>query len=173
MDRRQPVRLAALLAGLLLSAPAWAHEASCPVGGTDGQQVAASAGVSSERSGIIGSASFDVRANWLCCNRAAGACSDFDTSQRQGGVADAYIVSLESLGTCTVVDIDVGFKETATGTTHTVGTLTLSTTSLVIDGPRGRIVTATVNTMTGCAGGGEFADVQVNSYYERGNRGSQ
>jgi len=150
---------------VLLSAPAWAHENSCPAGGSDGDRVAASASTT-ESAGKVPSLSFDIRSNWLCCNKGVASCTDFDTVARAGGPADSYVVSLEDTGGCTAVDVDVGFREDASGVNHTVGTITLSTDSLVIPGPRGRRVTATVNTATGCTTG---VDLRLNSYYERGH----
>jgi hypothetical protein len=145
---------------LVLGAPAWAHEIECPAGGSDGQQVAASAG-QTESAGKIPSPAYEQTAYWLCCNRAAGACTDRDV----GGSASAYLVSLEDVGTCTTIDITVGFRNDASGVNHTVGTLSLGTTSLVIPGPRNRRVTAVVNTMAGC--GGDNADVRLDVLTER------
>lgn len=150
----------------LLPANGFAHEIECPAAGADGQRVAVTAGQTSESAGTVRSNSQQISANWLCCNHGAGACTDFDTMARSGGPASRYIVSLEDVGTCTGIDITVGFREDATGVNHTVGTLSLSTDSLVIDGPRPRFVTATVNTMAGC---GDNADVRVNTYHERAN----
>ena len=145
---------------LLLAAPAWGHEIGCPAGGTDGQRVAASAGTT-EVAGKIPSRSFQQDAYWLCCNPGGGACDDKDL----GGAADAYIVSLASVGTCTAVDITIGFRNDATGINHTVGTLTLTTDSLVIPGPRPRFVTATANTLAGCTAGD--ADVRLDALFQR------
>ncbi len=149
---------------LMVPIPAWAHEASCPAGGSDGQRVAITAG-STETAGKVASLSYDVRSNWLCCNTGVAACTDFDTVARAGGPADFYIVSLEDTGGCSSVDVDVGFREGTSGVNHTVGTITLTTDSLVIEGPRGKNVTATVNAATGCTTG---VDLRLNTYYSRG-----
>ena len=158
-------RVALLITALVLASPAAAHENSCPVGGSDGQRVAASAGALSPDhvAGKIPSPSFQQDAFWLCCNRSSGTCSDKDT----GGAVDAYIFSLESLGTCTAVDVSVGFRNEASGVFQTVGNLTLGVTSIVVPRPANRRIAAVVNTMTGCAGGGEFADVRVDVLKER------
>lgn len=150
-------------AALALAGSASAHENSCPAAGSDGDKVAASASTT-ETAGKIPSNSARVFANWLCCNRGVATCTDFDTAGKAGGPADRYIVSLEGVNTCTGVDVTVGFRNDASGTNHTVGNLSLSTSSLIIDGPRPRFVTATVNTMAGC---GSNADVRIDSYYDR------
>jgi hypothetical protein len=151
-----------VLALLLVAGSASAHEIACPSGGVDGQPVAASAGTQ-EKSGSVSSLSHRVFAHWLCCRHGVGSCTDFDT-YKAGGPANRYVVSLEDIGTCTGVDISIGFRNDASGTNHTVGNLSLATTSLVIDGPRPRFVTATVNTMAGC---GANADVRIDSEYDR------
>ncbi len=153
-----------ILLSLLVAGPAMAHEASCPAGGSDGQRVAVTASTS-ERAGEVASMAYEVRSHWLCCNRGVAACTDFDTVAKAGGPASAYIVSLEDTGGCSAVDVDIGFREGTSGVNHTVGTITLTTDSLVIDGPRGKNVTATVNTATGCTTG---VDLRLNTYYERG-----
>lgn len=143
---------------------AWGHEISCPTGGAEGVKVAATAGTR-DTAGKIPSGAFEIYANWMVCNRDTGAAADFDTTSRQGGAADQYIVSLEDLNTCTAVDVTIGFRNDATGVNHTVGTLSLGTTSLVITGPRPRYVTATVNASTGCTA--SEVDVRLDSYYRR------
>jgi len=154
-----------LILGLLVASAAQAHESACPAAGTDGQKVAASAGTT-EVAGKISSNSQEGFANWLCCNKGVASCTDFDTAARAGGAADTYVVSLEDTGACTAVDVDVGFKETATGVNHIVGTITLTTDSLVIDGPRARFVTAVVNTVTACT---TNVDLRLDSFYDRAN----
>lgn len=144
-----------LCAALLwIAVPAWAHENECPAAGVDGQRVAASA-ATTESAGKIASETFQQTAYWLCCNTGVAACADKDV----GGAADAVIVSLEDIGTCTGVDVTIGFRNDASGTNHTVGTLSIATSSLVIPRPANRFVTATVNTMAGC--GADNADVRV------------
>lgn len=150
-----------LLASFLIASPAWGHAIECPTGGTDGSRVAASAGTT-ETAGKIASLDFQQEAYWLCCNRGVAACTDKDLT----GGADAYIVSLEDLNTCSAVDVTIGFRNDATGVNQTVGTLSLGTTSLVIPGPRNRFVTATVNTATGC-GGGDGVDVRLDVFHGR------
>lgn len=147
-----------LLGGLLMFSPglAFAHENSCPIGGSDGAQVAKTAG-STETSGQEASEAFSQRSYWLCCNRDAGACTDKEV----GGAASAYIFSLEDLNTCTTVDVTVGFRNEASGVFHTVGTLSLGTTSIVVPRPANSRVSATVNTSTGCAAAGAGGEVDV------------
>lgn len=135
-----------LVLSFWMTGSASAHEVSCPAGGVDGQRVAVSAGTT-DVAGKIPSPSAQQTAFWLCCNRDSGACTDKDV----GGTASGYIVSLEDVNTCTVVDVTIGFRNDASGVNQTVGTLSLGTTSLVIPGPRNRRVTATVNTSTGCS----------------------
>lgn len=155
------MRRIALWVGLLLAAPAAAHENECPAGGVDGQQVAKSASTT-ESSGKEASSSYEQLIYWLACN-ATVATHEKDVN----GAYNAYIVSLEDLGTCTAIDVTVGFRNEASGVIHTVGTLSLGTTSLLIPGPRGQRVVAVVNTMTGC--GGDNADVRLDLLNERSN----
>lgn len=146
---------------LLIATPAWAHEIECPTGGSDGQRVAASSGTT-ETAGKIQSLDFQQEAYWLCCNKGVAGCTDKDL----GGAADAYIVSLEDLNTCSAVDVTIGTRNGASSVNQTLGTLSLGTTSLVIPGPRLRFLTATVNTATGC-GGGDGVDVRLDVFHGR------
>lgn len=144
--------LAAVL--VLLAGGASAHEISCPSGGSDGQRVAASSGTT-ETAGEIKGPAFSQQAYWLCCNKGVAACTD-----KALGAFDAYLVTLEDTGGCSAVDVTIGFRNDTSGTNVSVGTLSLATTSLKIDGPRNRIITATVNAATGCTTG---ADVRVDA----------
>lgn len=150
------MRRAWLLLAFLVSSTAFAHENSCPIGGSDGQQVAKTAG-STETSGKEPSEAFDQKSYWLCCNRDSGACTDKEV----GGAASAYLISLEDLNTCTTIDVTVGFRNEASGVLHTVGTLSLGTTSLVVDRPANSLVAAVVNTSAGCAAAGSGGEVDV------------
>lgn len=151
---------------MLYPLAAFSHETSCPTGGVDGQRVAASSGTT-EKAGEVSGNYYKVDANWLCCNHAAGACTDFDTLSRANGAPTRTVVSLEDTGTCTGVDVTIGFRNDASGVNHTVGTLSLATDSLVIDGPRPRFITATVNTMAGGTCAANPADIRVDNYYKR------
>lgn len=152
---------------VFLSIPASAHEIQCPLGGSDGARVAITAGTN-EKAGQVNSDSFVTWANWLCCNKGVASCTDFDSVAKAEGPADFYIVSLEDLNTCTNVDVDIGYRIDASGVNHTLGTLTLATTSLRIPGPLYRRVTAVVNAAAGCTAEDEV-DVRIDSYYQRGN----
>ena len=157
-------RFSIAVALLLFAGPAIAHENACPAAAADGVRVAVTAGQSSESPGTVRSNSQENFAHWMCCNQAAGACDDFDTMARAGGPASRYVVSLEDVAGCTAVDVTVGFREDASGVNHTVGTISLTTDSLVIDGPRPRFVTAVVNTATACA---TNIDLRLNTYHNR------
>lgn len=151
----------AILAILLWSGSAWALEVECPAAGSNGDRVGKLAGTT-ETAGFEASQGYQVASNWLTCNSGA-ATVEFDTS-RQWGAASQYIVSLEDIGTCTGVDITIGFRSNTGGRIHTVGTLSLATDSLVINGPRNRFIVAVINTMAGC---GDAADVRLDSFIPR------
>lgn len=150
------MRVPAVLLLLLCASPAWALENSCPIGGSDGQRVGTTAGTT-ETAGKVASPSFNQTAFWLCCNRDTGACTDKDV----GGANSAYLFSLEDLNTCTAVDVTIGFRNEASGVLHTVGTLSLGTTSLVVNRPANRRIAAVVNNSTGCAAAGAGGEVDV------------